>query len=461
MSKIMVLVAVVVGACAALAASGFRGRQTVVGIDLGTTYSVIGINEAGKIIIIPGTDGSSLLPSVVSFLENGRVAVGQDAVDLLERHPASTIYGAKRFIGREFADSAVSKEAAEHQFRLVQTDRDLSEAWFQIRRSGHPPAVSPQAVGSHVVGQLLQRAAKYLGHSQVSKVVIAVPAKFNARQKAATAEAFRLAGLQVIRTLEEPTAAALAFGLHRKPNVNHILVYDLGGGTLDVSLLFVNDGSVEVLGSDGDNNLGGSDFDQCVTHVLERKLEGSIVPLEDAERAISCSFAAPTCAIHNLYPLSEGLRRLLTDGQTASLECMTLSGEARRSTLRPSNIETGTPSFGLEVPNAEARNQDTSNSDGDKRGHCGLWKPFKLDLTRAEYEHSCASLFDRGVAPVDRLLKFLDLTIEEIDEVVMVGGMTRTPRVRNLLKSHLGVDRLNVDIDPDVVVAYGAATIAH
>lgn len=208
----------------------------------------------------------------------------------------------------------------------------------------------------------------------------------------------------------------------------------------------------------------GADFDQCVTHVLERKLEGSIVALEDAEGAISCGFTAPTCAVHNLYPLSEGLRRLLTDGHTAALECMTLPEEAGRRSLRSSNTETVMPSRSGVDQKAEAGSQGSkyaSSSDGPERERCRLWKPFRLDLTRAEYEHSCASLFDRGVAPVDRLLVNLDLRIDEIDEVVMVGGMTRTPRVRNLLMSHLGVDRLNVDIDPDVVVAYGAATIAH
>ncbi len=166
---------------------------------------------------------------------------------------------------------------------------------------------------------------------------------------------------------------------------------------------------------------------------MERKLEGSIVTLEEAESALSCGFATPTCAVHNLYPLSEGLRRLLTDGETATTECMMLPEEARRRNLQSSDPAKG----------------------------CRLWKRFSLDLTRPEYEHSCAYLFDRGVAPVDRLLDSLDLRVDEIDEVVMVGGMTRTPRVRNLLKSHLGVNRLNVDIDPDVVVAYGAATIAH
>lgn len=204
----------------------------------------------------------------------------------------------------------------------------------------------------------------------------------------------------------------------------------------------------------------GSDFDQCVTHVLERKLEGGIVALEEAEAAVSCGFASPTCAVHNLYPLSEGLRRLLTDGETATMECMMLPEGARRRNLRAADSKTGAPS-GASPEAGNVARHPAHSSDGGKEGRCGLWKPFSLDLTRVEYEHSCASLFDRGVAPVDRLLDYLDLRVDEIDEVVMVGGMTRTPRVRSLLMSHLGVDRLNVDIDPDVVVAYGAATIAH
>lgn len=197
-----------------------------------------------------------------------------------------------------------------------------------------------------------------------------------------------------------------------------------------------------------------------MTHVLERKLEGSIVTLEEAEGAVSCGFAAPTCAVHNLYPLSEGLRRLLTNGETAMMECMALPEEARRRNLRASDLKKGTPSGGS--PKTErGGGGDAHSSESGEEGRCGLWRPFSLNLTREEYEHSCASLFDRGVAPVDRLLDYLDLRVDEIDEVVMVGGMTRTPRVRSLLMSHLHVNRLNVDIDPDIVVAYGAATIAH
>ena len=204
----------------------------------------------------------------------------------------------------------------------------------------------------------------------------------------------------------------------------------------------------------------GSDFDQCVTHVLERKLERRIVTLEEAEAVVSCGFASPTCAVHNLYPLSEGLRRLLTDGETATMECMMLPEEARRQNVRSTDFEKEAPRG--ENPKAGSVGGHAGHSsDGGHGGRCEFWKPFSLDLTRAEYEHSCESLFNRGVAPVDRLLDYLDIRVDEIDEVVMVGGMTRTPRVRTLLMAHLGVGRLNVDIDPDVVVAYGAATIAH
>ena len=207
----------------------------------------------------------------------------------------------------------------------------------------------------------------------------------------------------------------------------------------------------------------GSDFDQCVAHVLEGKLEGNAVAMEDAKSAVPCGFHAPTCALHNLYPLSEGLRRRLTDDHTATTSCMTLPeegrDEARRRSLRSPDLKGTVSERGAGA--GDGVDEGMHAEEGSERGRCGLWKTVGLELTRAEYEDVCGSLFDRGLAPVTRLLEYLDLRIEEIDEVVMVGGMTRTPKVRELLKSHLGVDRLNVEIDPDVVVAYGAATIAY
>lgn len=203
----------------------------------------------------------------------------------------------------------------------------------------------------------------------------------------------------------------------------------------------------------------GSDFDQCVAHVLERKLDGRIVSMEDAKRVVPCGFAAPACALHNLYPLSEGMRRLLTDGDTATVDCMVEAAQRRnlRSQDPMAAVEGGASGRGKGADAGMLEHFEGSAA----RETCGLWEPFSLQLTRMEYEEQCAGLFDRGVAPVKRLLDRLDLIVDDVDEVVMVGGMTRTPRVRELLKSHLGVERLNVEIDPDVVVAYGAATIAH
>lgn len=200
-----------------------------------------------------------------------------------------------------------------------------------------------------------------------------------------------------------------------------------------------------------------------MVHVLERKLDRRIVAFKEAAEAVSCGFAAPTCALHNLYPLSEGLRRLLTDGQTATAECMVPPEEghddARRRKLRASgsNVAAKAGSAGVDI----AADQDVYRPEEPEKGRCSLWKSFTLELTREEYQEKCAALFNRGVAPVTRLLDTLDVGVDEIDEVVMVGGMTRTPRVRELLMSHLGVNRLNIEIDPDIVVAYGAATIAY
>ncbi|CAN0098542.1 unnamed protein product, partial [Phaeothamnion confervicola] len=267
-------------ACAIAASTGFRGRTTVVGIDLGTTYSVIGLLEDNKVRIVHGIDGNPLLPSVVSFLQGGGVAVGNAAIEHLALDPAHTIYGAKRFIGRDLSDAAVAVEAAEHHFGLVHRPGDLSEAWFRIDKEGHEAAVSPQEVGSHVIRALLQQVAADLGHEQVDKAVIAVPAKFSPRQRQATADAFRMAGLKVIRVLEEPTAAALAYDLHRQKGVDHILVYDFGGGTLDVSVLFVSDGAVEVMASEGDDYLGGSDFDQLLARRLQELLGNRMVEVD-------------------------------------------------------------------------------------------------------------------------------------------------------------------------------------
>lgn len=188
----------------------------------------------------------------------------------------------------------------------------------------------------------------------------------------------------------------------------------------------------------------GSDFDQCVTHALVDKLEDRLVELADFSKAMRCNFERPTCALHNLYPLSEALRRQLTEEQLATVVCM---APPTRETA--ANLE--------DMIKSEAMRSEL----GVTGTHCEDWESVRLEVTRAEYEEHCNSLFERGLSPVSRLLRRLDLSVDDIDEVVMVGGMTRTPRVRESLMAHLGVTHLNVEIDPDVVVAHGAATVAH
>ena len=254
-------------ACAYLAHRGFRGRVNTIGVDLGTTFSVVGVNVDNQVHIVTDAQGHRLFPSVVSYLPDGVVVAAHEAAARLGDHPRDTIYNSKRFIGRSLADDGVLEYASSHPFTVRSVGTDVSpygQIGFQLSTlaTGHATStLSPEAVGAEVLRHLLRVTADYLGYSQVTRAVIAVPAKFNAAQRAATGAAFAAAGLKVARVMEEPTAAAVAYQLHKKRDIHHILVYDFGGGTLDVSVLYVHKGSVEVYATDGDEELGGGDFD--------------------------------------------------------------------------------------------------------------------------------------------------------------------------------------------------------
>lgn len=258
---------------ALLAYKGFKGRVNTVGVDLGTTFSVIGSNVNGKVVIFQDKLGRSIFPSIVHYQANGTTVVSYDAVPFLTLDPKNTVYNAKRFIGKSLDDADVSDYADSHPFPIVQIDRvisNLSDIGFDI----YGKKLAPEHVGKEVLTHLLKVAGDFLGYSSsLKKVVIAVPAKFNTLQKQATAQAFKLAGLKVVRILEEPTAAAVAYGLHKKSSINYIAVYDFGGGTLDVCFLYVRDKSVQVYAFDGDDSLGGSDFDICLANLITQKVE--------------------------------------------------------------------------------------------------------------------------------------------------------------------------------------------
>ena len=325
-------------------------------------------------------------------------------------------------------------------------------------------SILPHQVGSYVINHLMEITAKYLGYDNIRSAVIAVPAKFDQRRRQATVQAFKNVGIKVARILEEPVAAALAYGLQKKDNVDYILVYDFGGGTLDVSVLQVFDGGyVEVIGNDGDNRLGGADFDAAIAHamvefddgfgskviekvsqalinIIQTAIDGKNSDLisnhDDVEEQLvsECSklVEMPLCSLSSLHTIGEKMKielSSLTGGNNiVSKECYGI----------PLNIEFGSETI----------------SD-----FCSILEPIEFKISTEQFESVCSSLFERSISPISRILRDVDLIVDDIDEVVMVGGTTRMPQIRELVKNELQVDILNTSIDPDLTVAYGAASV--
>jgi molecular chaperone DnaK (HSP70) len=426
MMVLMVLGGMLVFFAALLAALGFHGREQVVGIDLGTTFSVVALKSQNQVTVLPDhITGKVLLPSVVTYWGNGSVVVGDTAVRLRNTHSKQTIFNAKRFIGRSIDD--VANDSASHPFSVVgnasyvfnNSDADKPAAGFVVPDDEQAERwVSPADVGAEVVRRLGRSVASYLGYP-ISRAVICVPAKFELKQIKATQQAFEQAGFKVMRVLEEPTAAAIAYNLHKLSGTRHVLIYDIGGGTLDTSLLYMNGKSVNVLGVAGDNRLGGSDFDLRMRQLLNKKFEDlGAEAIEDrqanARRAAEKDEAElPKCDDNGFNILAEQAKIRLSDDLNTEVTCMALDGHSRR-----------------------------------------------LRVTRAEFEAASADLFDRSMQPVAKVLEDQMMTPDHVDDVVLVGGASRTPRLRQLLQEFVGPNkRLHTEIDPDVTVAYGAANI--
>jgi molecular chaperone DnaK (HSP70) len=460
-----------------MAKMGFRGRASVAGIDLGTTNSVICVQApakgVGTIDCIPDpATGSPIVPSVVSFLDlterpvgpssktisalyphPSAVVVGQSAKRRIDSHPHQTLYNAKRVLGRTMDDPAVKALAAEVEFSVTPSANDHSVAFHVGHYLDNP--ISPVQVGGYVVHHLMQIAQTFLGHDNIKSAVICVPAKFDARQRQLTAEAFKLAGISVARVVEEPTAAALAYGLHRKAGVDYILVYDFGGGTLDLSLLHVSDGFVDVMGSDGDELLGGADFDAVVAHHLQGQGQAAINRVgtvldtlekiwgDDAEERLikACPQidTIPLCTASSLHTLGEQLKIAMsnisdTEQGFAEAECYDLPKDS--------------------LTHVAETNPEQLLSD-----FCSHLEPIKLRLQASDYNRIIQPLLERSILPLTRLLEDLDLTESDIQEIVMVGGTSRMPQIRSLVHQALPQASLNIHIDPDITVAYGAASV--
>src|ERR1700730_11632982 len=366
-----------------------------VGIDLGTTNSVVAVMEGGKPTVVINSEGSRLTPSVVAFTNAGERLVGQLAKRQAVLNPENTIYSAKRFIGRRYSE--VQAEIKNVPYKVVAGPNDAVR--FLIMGKQYPP----EEISAQVLRRLVEDAAKYLGE-KVTDAVITVPAYFNDAQRQATKDAGKIAGLNVLRIINEPTAAALAYGLDKKTNET-ILVFDLGGGTFDVSILDVGDGVFEVHSTSGDTHLGGDDFDKrLVDYIAEEFMRNNGIDLRKDRQA---------------------LQRLTEAAEEAKI----------------SISRTLEPSIGLPFITADANGP----------------KHLEMKITRAKFEQLTADLVERCIGPVKQALADAKITEKELDEVILVGGATRMPAVQALVRRLTGGKEPNQSVNPDEVVAVGAA----
>jgi chaperone protein DnaK len=368
----------------------------VVGIDLGTTNSVVAAIEGGQPTVITNAEGFRTTPSIVAYTKKEELLVGQLAKRQSVVNAENTFFSVKRFIGCK-ADE-VSEESKELPYKVIKDDNGN----IKIKCSSLNKDFSPEEVSAQVIRKLITDAKEYLGQD-VTKAVITVPAYFNDSQRQATVDAGKIAGIEVLRIINEPTAASLAYGLDKKQNET-ILVFDLGGGTFDVSVLEVGDGIFEVLSTAGDTNLGGDDFDKALVRWL----------VEDFEAKEGT----------NLTKDIQALQRLTEAAEKAKMEL--------------SNVEKTT----INLPFITA----------DKNGP----KHIQQDLTREKFETLCKGLIDRCRIPVEKALKDAKLDKSGINEVVLVGGSTRIPAIQQLVQSLTG-KKPNKSVNPDEVVAIGAA----
>ena len=375
-------------------------KATAVGIDLGTTYSCVGVFQHGKVEIIANDQGNRTTPSYVAFTDTERL-IGDAAKNQVALNPTNTVFDAKRLIGRKFDESAVQSDMKHWPFKVVNSS---GKPKIQIEHKGETKTFSPEEVSSMVLTKMKDIADAYLG-TKIKDAVITVPAYFNDSQRQATKDAGTIAGLNVLRIINEPTAAAIAYGLDKKSGgERNILIFDLGGGTFDVSILTIDDGIFEVKATAGDTHLGGEDFDnRLVNHFaleFKRKYKKDITENK------------------------RSLRRLRTACERAK---RTLSSSAQAS-IEIDSLYEGTD--------------------------------FYTSITRARFEEMCSDLFRGTLDPVEKSLRDAKLDKGQIHEIVLVGGSTRIPKIQKLLQDFFNGKELNKSINPDEAVAYGAAVQA-
>ena len=373
-----------------------------IGIDLGTTYSCVGVWQNDRVEIIANDQGNRTTPSYVAFTQDERL-IGDAAKSQASANPTNTVFDAKRLIGRKFGDQSVKSDMAHWPFKVKSGSGD--KPLIEVTVNDETKTFTPEEVSAMVLQKMRGTAEAYLGE-KVTDAVITVPAYFNDSQRQATKDAGLISGLNVLRIINEPTAAALAYGLDKKTGgEQNVLIFDCGGGTHDLSILTLDDGVFEVKATAGDTHLGGEDFDNTVVDWC----------MAEFKKKSKLDISGNTRAQRRLRTTVEKAKRTLSSATQATIEIDSL-----------------------------AEGVD-----------------FQVTLTRAKFESLCEPFFKRCIAPLDGLLKDAKMSKEQIHEIVMVGGSSRIPKIRELLTSYFNGKKLNDSVNPDEAVAFGAAVQAH
>jgi len=373
-------------------------EEIIIGIDLGTTYSCVGVWKDDRVEIIANDQGNRVTPSYVAFTDSERL-IGDAAKNQVAMNPNNTVFDAKRLIGRNFDDPTIQSDMKHWPFKVI--CKQGNKPYIQVEYKGEIKEFAPEEISSMVLLKMKETAEEFLGHP-VESAVITVPAYFNDSQRQATKDAGAIAGLCVKRIINEPTAAALAYGLDRKNKEEmNVLIFDLGGGTFDVSLLTINDGMFEVKAVSGNSHLGGEDFDNRLVSFF----------VEEFKRKYKKDISTNSRAIRRLRSACERAKRTLSSATQASIEVDSL--------------------------------------------HDGI--DFYTNITRARFEELNMDLFRSTLEPVEKVLRDAKASKQSIHEVVLVGGSTRIPKVQQLLSQFFNGKQLCKDINPDEAVAYGAA----
>jgi heat shock protein 5 len=368
----------------------------VIGIDLGTTYSCVGIYKNGRVEIIPNELGNRITPSFVAFNDEDRL-VGEAAKNQAHLNPKRSIYVVKRLIGRSFNEQEVQRDLKWLPYDVINKG---GKPYVKTDVNGEEKTLAPEEISAMILQKMKDIAEGYLGR-EVKHAVITVPAYFNDSQRQATKDAGAISGLDVLRIINEPTAAAIAYGLDQKSGEKNILVFDLGGGTFDVSLLTIDNGIFEVIATSGDTHLGGEDFDQRLTEHFAKVFK----------------------------------KKTSKDIMKDSRALQKLKGEVEKAKRDLSSVH----QTKIDIENLY---------EGED---------FSETITRARFEELCSDLFKKTIKPIDVVLKDSDMKKSDIDEIVLVGGSTRIPKVQQLIKDYFNGKEPNRSINPDEAVAYGAA----